>query len=106
KNIFALAGDMAGVANNEQVGILAFEFNRNFPHGVVAVFAFAPRRESAMHHHYFADAAVVNAFNGTNPQIQIGIYRVLYYYGNIHTFHGIGNFLNRERIYGGASTNP
>ena len=53
-----------------------------------------------------ADAGTVQALQRTNPQVDIGIHRILHQDGNVRSLQGIGEFLHQEGIGGGTRPDP
>ena len=56
--------------------------------------------------YYIFYTALHNPFNGTDPQLQVGVNRVFYHHRTIHSSQRIGKLLHRERICRSARTNP
>ena len=51
-------------------------------------------------------ACGIQSFDGTNPQLQVGINRILHQHGLVDTLKRIGQRLHRKRVGTGAGTNP
>ena len=51
-------------------------------------------------------SGAVDAFQGTNPQFQIGVDGILDQYRNVYTFQRIGQFLYSKRVGGSTGTYP
>src|SRR5690554_4203358 len=97
---------MARVVDDRKFRSNGFQLNGNVPHRFVPEGSFFVRREATVNSTQLGDASTVNSFQGTNPQSQIGVDRVLYQYRNVYAFQGIGNFLYRERVRGTARAYP
>ncbi len=54
----------------------------------------------------FFYSSLVKAFHCSNPEVNIGINRILYQYRNIHTLESISNFLHCKRICSCPGTYP
>ena len=52
------------------------------------------------------DAGAFDAFDRAQPQLKVGVHRVLNQYRNINTFQRIRDFLYGKRVYCGARTYP
>ena len=76
------------------------------PLGQVAVELFVVAAEAAVNGSQTLQSGVVDTFQSADPQFQVGIYRVLHQYRNVHAFQGIGYFLYGKGIGGGAGTHP
>jgi hypothetical protein len=72
----------------------------------VAVNLFIERAETAVYGANAADTCIVNAFDGTYPQVDVGVHRVLNQYGDVHAFESIGHFLHSKRIGRSAGAYP
>ena len=52
------------------------------------------------------DTSLVQTLKRTNPQLQIGVHRVLYKHGDIHTLQRVGNGLHGKGVSRCTGTNP
>ncbi len=68
---------MAGVSYNSQVRDKTFQFDGDLPLRVIAVQGLAVSGESPVNGGKFCNAGPVEPFQSANPQLHIGIDRVL-----------------------------
>ena len=103
---FTATGDVAGVAEDGDVGHGAAELYGHFPKGVVAIAAILEDIEATMDGHDVADACLTAAFDGAHPELDVGAGGVFDEHGNIGASEGGSELLNHEGVGSSASTNP
>ena len=102
----AAAAHVAGVADDGQGREAALQFDGQVPHRRVAVELAIDAGEAAVDGAEALDAGVVDAQQGTRPQLDVGVHGVLDEDGHIDTFQGVGDGLYAEGVGRGAGTNP
>ena len=85
-NQLSTTTDMTGVANHGKVGITTTQLNGNLPHRKVAVNLLIIRREATVNGTQSLYTRLVDSFQGTNPQFNVGINRVFHEDRHIHSF--------------------
>jgi len=91
--------NVAGIANNGQIGHHAFQLQRNFPAGRISVGVGVVRGKSPVNGHQLSDSSGMYPLQGSQPKRQIWTNWVFYKNGHINAPQGIRNILNTERIY-------
>ena len=97
-NQFAFTADMAGVANDGQVWHTATQLDSNMPEREVTIHLLVERTEPAMYRSDTVDTCSVKAFDGADPELQIGIDRVFNQHGDVNASQRIGHILHGKRI--------
>ena len=103
---FALAADVARVAEDGQRRQTAVQLARNGPHGVVAVEALVDRGEAAVDGSDAADAGVADAFDGADPQLEVGADGAFHQHGVVLSPERVGDLLHGEGVGGRAGADP
>ena len=102
----ALASDVARVAEDRQAGETAVQLDGNGPHRVVAVEALVDRREPAVDGSDAADAGVVDALDGADPQLEVGADGVFHQHRDVRSAQGVGDLLHGEGVGRRACADP
>ena len=102
----ALAADVARVAEQRQVGITPAEFDGDVPLRQVAVYLLVVTAEAAVNGTDALQSRIVDAFQGTNPEFQVGVHRVLHQHRDVDSLQGIGNLLHGKGVGAGARADP
>ncbi len=107
-NEFALASYMTRVTYDRNGGETAAQLQRYAPLRMIAINLRSVSGESAMYDTKTADTCVIEAFERTYPQVEVGIDRILdkHWYILARIFKHIGNLLHCERIGRRARTYP
>ena len=97
---------MARVAEDRQLRQAAVQLDGNGPHRVVAVAAPVDRGEAAVDDAQAADAGVVDALHGPDPQFEVGADGVLDQYGDVAPAQRVGDFLHGKGVGRRAGPDP
>ena len=105
---FALPTDMAGIADDGDIGHAASELDRDMPLRHIAVEMLPISRETAMDSSHTLHAGILNTLYGTDPEFEIGIHGILHKHGHIlpDGSQGVGNLLHGKWIGGSARAYP
>ena len=93
---------MARVADDWQLWYAAVQLNRNLPHREIAVNLLVEAGESAVDGTEFLDACLVDALQGTDPELEVWVYRVLNEHRHVYALKTVGKCLHGEWV--GRST--
>ena len=102
----ALASDVAGIAENRQVGHAAAQLDRDVPQRQVAVDLLVVRAETAVDSRQTVDACAIEALESADPQLQVRVDRVLDQNRDINAFQGVGDLLHGEWVNRRAGADP
>ena len=102
----AASTDVTRVADDGQFRYAAVQFDRNLPHGQVAVNLLVEARKATMDGTQPFDAGLVDALQGPNPQLQVGIHGVLHQHGHVHAPQGVGQSLHGKGVGRGSGAHP
>ena len=105
-NQLAPTANVARVGDDGQVRIPAAQLDGNLPHGGIAVNLVVVRRKTAMNGSEPLHAGGVQALEGSNPQLEVGIDGIFHENDNIVTLQRVGKGLHRKGIRTRASTYP
>ena len=100
------SADMAGVAQYRQPGHTTVQLDGNLPHRHVAVQLFLVARETTVNSTHTLDTSLVYALQGTDPQFQVGIDRILDQYRDIYAFQRICQGLYGKGVGRCTGTHP
>ena len=89
---------MAGVVDDGQIGNTASQFDRNLPHGQVAVNLLVVAGETPVDGCQLRDARLVDALQGPYPQFEVRVHRVFHQHGGIGAPEGVGQVLHGEGV--------
>ena len=103
---FAFAADVAGVAEDGQVGDASAQLDGDVPLRQVAVYLLVVGGEAAVDGCHAFHACIVEPFHASNPEFEVGVDGVLHEDGDVHSREGVGNLLHGEGICTGACANP
>ena len=78
RNVLAVAGEMARITKERKFRTEAPEFHDILPERVVAVFDLLRCGESPVYHANLAYSGTVQPLKSANPQVQIGVHRILH----------------------------
>jgi len=106
RNPLTTTTDVAGVADEREVGHEAVELHGNFPEGVVAIAEVVVDVESTVDGSYIGQSYLTAAFDGADPEVKVGYGCVLHHHGDGGATQGFGDLLYGEGAAGGAGTNP
>ena len=104
--IFAVSSHVARIGEERHIGETGPELDGNLPARGIAVSHLVRCRESPVNYTEFPDAGLVEPFESSDPQIEVRVDRVLHKHRDIRILQCISDFLYKERIGGGAGSNP
>ena len=102
----APSANVAGVAEDGQLGDAATQLDGHVPHGQVAVDGLLERAEAAVDGGHPTDACGVETLHAANPELQVGVDGVFVEHRHIHALQGVSQFLYRKGVGTCAGTNP
>ena len=105
-NQVATTTNVARVTDDRQLWYAAMQLDRNLPHREVAVNLLVEARESTMDSTQALDTCLIDALEGTNPQLQVWIDWILHQHWYIHTLQTVSQCLHSKRICRSTSTYP
>ena len=108
-NQLRLAAHVARVAEHLDVREPSFHLDRDVPQRNVAVDLVAVRAEAAVDKYYLSDSGIQETLQGTSPELDIGIDRILdqkSLRSLVQIFDGVCQSLDRKRVCGSAGTYP
>ena len=97
---------MARITKERKFRTEAPEFHDILPERVVAVFDLLRCGESPVYHANLAYSGTVQPLKGSNPQVQIGVHRILHEHWDVRVGECLCNFLDKERIGCRPRPNP
>ena len=104
--ILPVTGHMAWISEKRQFRIAGAEFDGDAPSRIIAVGDRRRRGKTAVDDAELADTGPVEAFQRTDPQVQVRVDRILDQHRHVRTAQGIGDLLHQERIGGGSGSDP
>ena len=104
--ISTVSSHVARVGKERQFRETGPEFHGNLPARGIAVSHFLGCRESPVNHAQFLDTGLVETLEGSNPQVEVRVDRILHEHRHVRILQCISDFLHQERIGRGAGTYP
>ena len=106
ENQVTIAADMTGITNNGNPWVEPFHFDGNPPQGLVAKPGLFIEGKTAVNGSQALDSHLVQAFQGADPKIEIGVHGIFNQHGDIHACQCIGQGLDGEGVGGGSGADP